>query len=250
LGRSGGRRWYNDRPLPFKGRRVSEPDILYEDNHLIAVVKPAGLPSTHFDGTAETLDRAVKAYLKAKYAKPGEVFLGIVHRLDKPTSGVLLFARTSKGAARLSEQFRAGAVDKVYWAVVEGEPAPAGSLDDWLRKDSDTGRAVVVSSNVPGAKRARTHYETRAAAGGLSLVELRPQTGRTHQLRVQLAVRGHPIAGDFKYGSETPFPGGIALHARSLTVLHPTRRDPITLTAPLPASWRGRFANLLRSITL
>jgi 23S rRNA pseudouridine1911/1915/1917 synthase len=226
-----------------------ELDILYEDNHLIAAAKPAGTPSTHFDGSAETFDRAVKAYLKAKYAKPGEVFLGIVHRLDKPTSGVLLFARTSKGAARLSEQFRAGAVEKVYWAVVEGElTPPAGTFDNWLRKDHATGHVAVVAPESPGAKRALTHYETRSAGGGLSLVELRPQTGRTHQLRVQLAERGHPVAGDFKYGSETPFPGGIALHARSLTVLHPTRREPVTFTAPLPASWRGRFALLLRGV--
>jgi 23S rRNA pseudouridine1911/1915/1917 synthase len=224
-----------------------EPDVLYEDNHVIAVAKPAGVPSTHFDGSAETLDRAVKAYLKAKFAKPGEVFLGIVHRLDKPTSGTLLFARTSKGAARLSEQFRAGAVDKVYWAVVEGVmAAPAGTLDDWLRKDTTTGVVEVVPPNTPGAKSARAHYETRATAGGLSLLELRPQTGRTHQLRVQLAKRGRPIVGDFKYGSETPFPNGIALHARAVTFLHPTRRDPVAVTAPLPAAWRGRFAALLK----
>jgi len=226
-----------------------EPDILYEDNHVIAVAKPAGVPSTHFDGSAETLDRAVKAYLKTKYGKPGEVFLGIVHRLDKPTSGVLLFARTSKGAARLSEQFRAGAVDKVYWAVVEGEmPAPAGTLDDWLRKDTETGVVAVVPPGTVGAKSARMHYETRALAGELSLLELRPQTGRTHQLRVQLAERGRPIVGDFKYGSETPFPGGIALHARSATFLHPTRRDPVTVTAALPATWRGRFVALLQGV--
>src|SRR5215213_6867370 len=106
-------------------------DVLYEDNHCLAVAKPAGVPSAHFDGTEPTLDRAVKTYLKAKYQKPGNVFLGVVHRLDKPTSGVLLFARTSKAAARLSEQFREGAVEKTYWAVVEGElPEPAGSLED------------------------------------------------------------------------------------------------------------------------
>jgi 23S rRNA pseudouridine1911/1915/1917 synthase len=222
-------------------------DVLFEDNHCLAVAKPAGVPSTHYDGTAETLDRVAKAYLKEKYAKPGNVFLGIVHRLDKPTSGVLLFARTSKAAARLAEQFRENAVEKVYWAVVEGEPdPPAGTLEDWLRKDRDAGRVEVVSPDAPGAKRALVHYHRRAGHGRLSLVELRPQTGRTHQLRVQLARRRHPVVGDFAYGSEEPFAGGIALHARRLTFLHPVRNEPITLTAGLPPAWRGRFAYLLR----
>ena len=221
-------------------------DILYEDNHLLAVNKPAGVLSAHFDGTTETLDRTVEAYLRAKYQKPGNVFLGIVHRLDKPTSGVLVFARTSKGAARLSEQFRDGMVEKTYWAVVDGAPAPpAGTFDDWLCKNQATGRVEVLPAESPGAKPARTHYETRSTSRGWSWLELRPQTGRTHQLRVQLASRRWPVIGDFAYGSETPFPEGIALHARSLTFLHPTRREPIVLTAELPRTWRGRFAHLL-----
>src|SRR5205823_10499805 len=114
------------------------PEILYEDNHCLAIAKPTGALSTHFQGGEETLDRAVKRYLKEKYRKPGNVFLGIVHRLDRPVSGVLLFARTSKAAARLAQQFREGTVEKVYWAVVEGEvERTAGSLEDWLRKDRD-----------------------------------------------------------------------------------------------------------------
>src|SRR3954447_21762218 len=127
-------------------------DVLYEDNHCLAIAKPAGVPSTHFDGGEETIDRAVKAYLKEKYAKPGNVFLGIVHRLDKATSGVLLFARTSKAAARLSEQFREGGVEKVYWAVVEGELPAAGSFEDWLRKDEARGVVEAVGPEEPGAK--------------------------------------------------------------------------------------------------
>jgi len=222
-------------------------EVLYEDNHCLAVAKPAGVPSTHYDGTAETLDRTAKAYLKEKYAKPGNVFLGIVQRLDKPTSGVLLFARTSKAAARLAEQFREGAVEKLYWAIVEGEMAePAGTFEDWLRKDTNAGRVEVVAANTPGGKLAIVHYSRRAAYGRLTWLELRPQTGRTHQLRVQLASRGHPVVGDFKYGSEEPFAGGIALHARSLTFLHPIRHEPISLTADLPNTWRGRFAHLFR----
>jgi 23S rRNA pseudouridine1911/1915/1917 synthase len=224
-------------------------DVLYEDNHCLAVAKPAGVPSTHFDGGDETIDRTVKSYLKEKYGKPGNVYLGIVHRLDKPTSGVLLFARTSKAAARLAEQFREGAVEKIYWAVTEGDlPEPAGTLEDWLRKDEAAGRVEVVSAETPGAKRALVHYYRKASHAGLTLLELRPQTGRTHQLRVQLSRRGRPIVGDFKYGSETPFASGIALHARRLTFLHPTRAEPVTVTAEVPRSWRGRFAHLLREM--
>jgi 23S rRNA pseudouridine1911/1915/1917 synthase len=222
-------------------------DILYEDNHCLAVAKPVGVPSTHFDGQTETVDRAVKAYLKEKYKKPGNVFLGVVHRLDKAVSGVLLFARTSKAAARLSEQFREGTVEKVYWAVVEGEVrSDAGSLEDWLRKDEDAGRVLVLEPHAPGAKQALLHFQKRSTHGGLTWLEVRPQTGRTHQLRVQLAHHGHPIYGDAKYGAVHTFADGIGLHARSLTFLHPVRYEPVTLTAEVPRTWRGRFAYLFR----
>jgi 23S rRNA pseudouridine1911/1915/1917 synthase len=222
-------------------------DLLYEDNHCLAIAKPAGALSTHFAGGEETLDRAAKRYLKARYHKPGNVFLGVVHRLDRPVSGVLLFARTSKAAARLAEQFREGTVDKVYWAVVEGDVTPAeGDLEDWLKKDRAAGRVEVVGPDTPGARRARLHYRRLASQGGLTWLEVRPRTGRTHQLRVQLAHRGHPVYGDARYGSAHPFGRGIALHARTLTFLHPTRREPVTLTAEVPRPWRGRFADLLR----
>jgi 23S rRNA pseudouridine1911/1915/1917 synthase len=220
-------------------------EILYEDNHCLAIAKPSGALSTHYQGREETLDRLAKQYLKQKYAKPGNVFLGIVHRLDRPVSGVLLFARTSKAAARLAEQFRGGTVEKVYWAVVEGELArSAGSLEDWLKKVE--GRVEVVEPHVPGSRQALLHYQCRAGHGGLSWLELRPQTGRTHQLRVQLAHHGHPIYGDARYGSIHTFDRAIALHARSLTFLHPIRHEPITITAELPRNWRGRFAYLFR----
>jgi len=222
-------------------------EILFEDNHLIAVAKPTGWPSTHFDGTHETIDRAVKHYLKQKHQKPGKVFLGIVQRLDKPVSGVLLFARTSKAAARLSKQFREGSVEKTYWAMAEGEiHSLAGSLEDWLRKDKERGRVEIVEPQERGARQALLHYECKATYGGLSWLELRPQTGRTHQLRVQLAHHGHPIYGDAKYGSIHTFNQAIALHARSLTFLHPIRYEPITLVAEIPRTWRGRFAYLLK----
>lgn len=229
-------------------------EVLYEDNHCLAVLKPAGALSTHFQGDEETLDRAVKAYLKDRYQKPGNVFLGVVHRLDRPVSGVLLFARTSKAAARLSEQFRNGSIEKVYWAIVEGAPGdadrsflarPAGSLEDWLRKDERVGRVEVVPPHSEGARQALLHYQLRGSHNGLTHVEIRPQTGRTHQLRVQMAHHGHPIYGDAKYGAVHTFAPGIALHARSLTFLHPVRYEPITLTADVPREWRGRFAYLL-----
>jgi 23S rRNA pseudouridine1911/1915/1917 synthase len=222
-------------------------EVLYEDNHCLAIAKPAGSLSTHFEGREETLDRAAKAYLKDRYHKPGNVFLGIVHRLDRPVSGVLLFARTSKAAARLAQQFREGTVEKVYWAVVEGKVVqPAGSLEDWLRKDRDVGRVEVVEAQAEGARQALLHYQRRGAHAGLTWLEVRPQTGRTHQLRVQLAHHGQPIYGDAKYGAVHTFGNAIALHARSLTFLHPVRYEPITLTAEVPRAWRGRFAYLLR----
>jgi 23S rRNA pseudouridine1911/1915/1917 synthase len=221
-------------------------DILYEDNHCLAVNKPAGWPSTHFDGTDETVDRLAKAYLKEKYGKPGNVFLGVVHRLDKPVSGVLLFARTSKAAARLSEQFREGAVEKTYWAVVEGTSLPdAGSLEDHLRKDDAAARVEVVPAGTPGAQLARLLFTVRGRHAGLTLIELRPHTGRKHQLRVQLASRGLPIYGDAKYGSRHALGPAIGLYARALTFLHPTTKAPMTVRAEVPPPWRGRFAHLL-----
>jgi 23S rRNA pseudouridine1911/1915/1917 synthase len=224
-------------------------DILYEDNHCVAVNKPAALASAHFQGQDETLDRLVKAYLKTKYAKPGNVFLGIVQRLDKPVTGVLLFARTSKAAARLAEQFRDGSVDKVYWAVVEGNAADAAELDDWLRKDAASGSVEVVPAGTPGARQARLRYQCRGRYGGLSWLEVKPLTGRTHQLRVQLAQHGHPIVGDRRYGSTHDLGPSVALHARSLTFQHPVRQEPITLTAPPPRGWR-RFGRVLEGVTL
>ena len=231
-------------------------DILYEDNHCVALNKPAGWPTTHFDGREETFDRLVKAYLKEKHAKPGNVFLGVVHRLDKPTSGVLLFARTSKSASRLSEQFREGAIEKVYWAIIEAsgrrqravpwDSADSGSLEDWLKKNDATTRVEVVSEDTPDAQFARLLFQVRGRHDGLTWLELRPHTGRKHQLRVQLSSRGCPIYGDAKYGSPHTLGPAIALHARSLTFLHPVSKEPIALTAELPKYWRGRFAYLLK----
>ena len=225
-------------------------EILYEDNHCLAIAKPSGVVSAHFQGDEVTLDRVVKEYLKDKYKKPGKVFLGIVHRLDKPVSGVLLFARTSKSAARISEQFREGTVEKVYWAIVEGPvQREAGSLEDWLRKNPDTHRVDVLEPNTPGARQSLLHFQRRGMHNDLTWLEIRPQTGRTHQLRVQLAHHGHPIYGDARYGSVRTFGNAIALHAHSLTFLHPVRYEPITLTAELPREWRERFGKVLHEAT-
>lgn len=235
-------------------------DILYEDNHCLAVNKPAGWPTAHFQGHEETVDRLVKSYLKERYCKPGNVFLGVVHRLDKPVSGVLLFARTSKAAARLSEQFRLGAVEKVYWAVVEeprGGPTASsvpwceresGMLEDWLGPDAAGRGVTVVAAGTPGAQLARLLFQVRARYHGLIWLELRPHTGRKHQLRVQLACRGCPIYGDRQYGSPHRFGHAIALHARSLAFLHPTTREIVSLQAELPRYWYGRFAYLFHVI--
>lgn len=218
------------------------PRILFEDNHCLALSKPAPLLTQGVPTGLPTLEAWAKAYLRDKYAKPGNVYLGVPHRLDRPVSGVVLFARNSKAAARLAEQFQKHQVEKVYWAKVQGTVEPAeGTWEDWLVKIADEARAEVATADTPGAKRAILHY--RVLANGL--LELRPRTGRMHQLRVQLAARGHPIFGDELYGSTVPFgpPAElrrdrvIALHARSLTFLHPLRYEPMTVTADLPEYW-------------
>jgi 23S rRNA pseudouridine1911/1915/1917 synthase len=222
-------------------------EILYEDNHCLAVNKPAGI-LTQGDATgAPCLIDAVRADLKVRYHKPGNVFVGLVHRLDRPTSGVLLLARTSKAAARLSAQFRAGTVEKRYWAIVEGScPDEAGSWTDWLWKDERRNVVRVVPAGTPGARLARVDYRVLRRAtgprGGTTWFELRPISGRSHQLRVQLAARGFPILGDRKYGALGRLPAldghaRVALHARQLAFTHPTRREVIEVVAAVPADW-------------
>jgi len=147
----------------------------------------------------------------------------------------------------LAQQFREGSIEKVYWAIVEGEVSQtAGTLEDWLLKDKTRGRVEIVEPREKGARQALLHYHRRAVYGGLTWLEVRPQTGRTHQLRVQLAHHGWPICGDARYGAVSTCRGGIGLHARALTFLHPIRHEPITLSAEVPRTWRGRFAYLFR----
>jgi len=212
--------------------------ILYEDNHILAVNKPAGLLAMGDHTGGPTLLDAAKAYVKAKYAKPGDVFLGIVHRLDRPVSGVMLLARTSKAARRLSEQFRDHTVQKVYLAWVEGRVAPpAGTLIHWLRKDRESNHVTAVKENAGGAQECLLDYRQLSTRGTRTLLEIRPQTGRSHQIRVQLSTQGWPIVGDRKYGAKSPWPNGIALLAKSITFDHPTKHEPMTVECPLPKSW-------------
>jgi 23S rRNA pseudouridine1911/1915/1917 synthase len=220
--------------------------ILFEDNHCIAAAKPAGLLTQAPPGIP-SLEAMVKAYLKEKHQKPGNVYLGVPHRLDRPVSGVVVFARNSKSAQRLAEQFQERQVVKVYWGAVAGMVEPAEDVwEDWLRKIQDEARAEKAEPETPGAKHAVMRYRVLQACDGGTLLEFQPQTGRMHQIRVQGALRGHPLFGDIMYGStrdfgppaELPRDRIIALHGRSLTLLHPLSYEPMTLTAPVPTSWK------------
>lgn len=214
-------------------------DVLFEDNHLLAVNKPAMLPTMGVSPDRPSLLTLAKEYIRRKYAKPGNVYLGIVSRLDAPVTGVVLLARTSKAAARLSEQFRSRSVVKTYWALVEDElDAPQGTLEHYLRHDDRHRRVHVTHAKAEGAQWARLTYRVLDALGSVVHLEIRPETGRKHQIRVQLAKVGHAILGDRKYGSLRPFSSGIALHARSLVVEHPVQRRRMEIVAPLPPSWR------------
>lgn len=216
-----------------------EKTVLYEDNHLLVVNKPAGLPTMGVAADRPSLIAEAKEYIGQKYDKPGAVYLGIVSRLDAPVTGVVLIARTSKAAKRLTEQFRDRTVEKIYWAIVEGAIEPAeGQLIDWLRKDERHRRMHIAKPETPTAKEARLAYRRLRSVGRDSLVEIQLETGRKHQIRVQLAEREWPVLGDRKYGSRRAFPSGIALHARRLTFEHPVRHERVEIVAPLPKAWR------------
>lgn len=215
-------------------------DILYEDNHLLAVNKPAGLATMGLPEGQATLLTVAKQYIKEKYEKAGNVYLGIMSRLDAPVTGVVLIARTSKAAARLTEQFRTHTVEKTYWAVVEGRPrAVEATLVDYVADVERYRKMQVVAADTTGAQEARLSYRRLGPAGIDTLVEVLLETGRKHQIRLQFASRGHPVVGDRKYGSSRRFPAGIALHARRLVVRHPVRDEALTFIAPLPPSWRS-----------
>ncbi len=213
--------------------------VLFEDNHVLAVAKPAGLPTMGAAAGEPSLIKQAKRYIKERYSKPGNVYLGVVSRLDEPVSGVVVFARTSKSAARLSEQFRSRAVEKVYWAVVEGNVGPStGEWVDWMAKDERQRRMIIANEGTPEAQEARLVYAVLRRVGGDSFVEVRPVTGRKHQIRLQFAAHGAPIVGDSKYGSRQRLAAGIALHARSLAFDHPISKQRIVLETAPPAYWK------------
>lgn len=208
--------------------------VLYEDNHLLGVFKPAGM-LVQGDRTGDvTLLEVSKSYLKEKYGKPGNVFLGLVHRIDRPVSGVVLFARTSKAASRLANTFRTRRADKTYLAVVRGSlEHREGELHAFIERVRMRSR---MATSEKGGKSAVLTYRLLDSRGELSLVEVTPLTGRHHQIRLQLAHDGHPIVGDLKYGAPSPLEDrSIALHAAALELDHPTREERIRIAAPPPA---------------
>jgi 23S rRNA pseudouridine1911/1915/1917 synthase len=216
--------------------------VIFEDNHLLVIAKPAGIATMGIADQQASLVGQAKIYLKQKYDKPGNVYLGVVSRLDSLVSGVVVFARTSKAAARLNDQFRANSVKKIYWAVVQGKLAPeSGTLRDHLRKNESRQRMEVVSAVASGAKEAVLHFETITRHAQWTLLAIRLETGRKHQIRAQLSACGHPILGDRKYGSQQPFEQGIALHSRSLQLSHPISKEQLEFSVEPPPSWH-RFA--------
>ncbi len=207
---------------------MSEPlRVLYEDNHLLVVEKPYGVPSQADESGDADMLTLCKAYVKEKYNKPGDVYLGLVHRLDRPTSGVMVFARTSKAAARLSEQIRNREFDKTYLAVLTKAPQPPrGELVHWLAKDEQSHTARIVQEGAANAKQAALEYATLDTKDGLTLVKVRLLTGRFHQIRAQFAAIGCAVYGDMKYGAcELKAP--LALHACRVCLVHPTQKTPM-----------------------
>ena len=211
--------------------------VLYEDNHLIIVNKQAG-EIVQGDKTGDTpLSDIVKDWLKEKHNKPGNVYLGVVHRLDRPVSGVVLFAKTSKALPRLNKMFAEhDKVSKTYWAIVQNRPqASKGTLTHWLTRQEKNNTARAYDREVPGAKKAVLDYELIASGDRYHLLEIHLHTGRHHQIRCQLAKMGCPRKGDLKYGAPRSNPdGSISLHARNLTLEHPVSHETISVTAPVP----------------
>jgi 23S rRNA pseudouridine1911/1915/1917 synthase len=217
--------------------------VLYEDNHLLVLNKPAGLATMGVEQGTSSLVFQAKAYLKRKYDKPGNVYLGVVSRLDAAVSGVIVLARTSKAADRLSRQFREGTVDKTYWALVSPTlRATAGEWTDFLRKDEAVRRMAVCRQQDEGAQQARLVCRRLARNQRYAWLEIDLLTGRKHQIRLQCATRGSPVAGDRKYGSTVRFGHGIALHSLRLQLEHPTRREMLEFTAPPPPAWQTALA--------
>lgn len=211
-------------------------EILYEDNHIIAINKQVS-DIVQLDKTGdEPLEEKVKQYIKQKYDKPGDVFLGIVHRIDRPVSGVVLFARTTKALTRLNVMFQEKSVEKIYWAVVKNQPSsPEGTLEHYITRNTKTNKSYCSATEVKGSKKAILHYKTIAKSDQYYLLEVNLETGRHHQIRCQLAAMGCPIKGDLKYGSpRSNKDGGISLHSRKVHFVHPVKEEEVTIIAPTP----------------
>ncbi len=210
--------------------------VIYEDNHLIVVNKPSGL-LVQGDKTGDaTLADYVKTYIKEKYDKPGAVFLGIVHRLDRPVSGLVILARTSKGLERMNKIFRERKIQKTYWAIVKRRPQEEQArLVHWLLKDHEKNKVTAYDQPVEGAQKAELKYRTLGKLNDHWLLEVQPITGRPHQIRVQLSEIGCPIRGDIKYGFSKPNEdASIHLHSRKAYFIHPVKKEPLICVAPLP----------------
>ena len=211
-------------------------EVIYEDNHIIVVSKQSG-EIVQGDKTGDIpLSETVKAYIKEKYAKPGAVFLGVVHRLDRPVSGLVVFARTSKALSRLNDMFRLGEVHKTYWAIVQNRPKEdAGTLEHWLVRNEQQNKSYAYDRERPQSKKAILKYRLIGQSERYYLLEVNLMTGRHHQIRCQLAAMGCPIKGDLKYGAKRSNPdGSISLLARRIEFIHPVSKQPICLEAPLP----------------
>ena len=211
-------------------------EVVYEDNHIIIVSKRSG-EIVQGDKTGDTpLSETVKAYLKTKYDKPGNVFLGVVHRLDRPVSGLVVFARTSKALTRLNKMFRDGEVHKTYWAIVQQRPAVREArLTGWIVRNERQNKSYIYDHEVPASKKAELTYRMIAVSDRYCLLEVKLLTGRHHQIRCQLAAMGCPIKGDLKYGAPRSNPdGGISLLSRSIEFVHPVSKETVRVEAPLP----------------
>ncbi len=210
--------------------------IIYEDNHLIAVSKLCGELTQPDPQGNEALETAVKEFIKVRDKKPGEVFLGVIHRIDRPVSGVVLFAKSSKALSRMNEQIRLRQVDKRYWAVVERAPIEQESeLIHHISRDTKQNKSRATTAPKPNSKEAKLRYKALSASKSFTLLEIELITGRHHQIRAQLSAIGSPIKGDLKYGAKrSNANGGIALHSRSMSFSHPVTKEPTTITAPTP----------------
>lgn len=231
----------------MRKQKLKHIEVVYEDNHLLVVNKPAGI-LVQGDVTGDKpLVEYGKDYIKEEYNKPGKVFLGVVHRIDRPVSGLVVFARTSKALERMNKLFHDKKVQKTYWAITRQKTRPeTGKLVNWLIKDQSKNITKAYDEEVEGAKRAELNYRYLGTLNRHHLIEVKPKTGRPHQIRVQLAQAGCPIRGDIKYGFNQPnADGSIHLHARKLYFIHPIKKEPIELIAGLPETefW-GQFLTL------